>query len=613
MPFGSTGAITPMAKRKLLTGSALPATEIVQFAAAVPASAGALGAIPEENDEPPTTPCADDMICDLQVRLDASTGAQRDIQEQQLQQQKMMDWAATNELLAQLTVAVASLTTAAQNATAAAAATQNVTAAANRTQEQNATAVAGNDTQPVSQEQKAAQGTAATKKCEQQQNANAVAAATQNVTAAAHRTQEQNATAIAGNDTQPMPQEQGAGHQNPAALMQRMIRFKDHDPALHSETDKRLLTNGPTTYEHIKKNRAHLCTALETGINEPGFAADKAIQDFVAAVDGWLTPCGHSVTVTLMEGSPAVADLDNLCCIAIRCWDRLDAIIDAVEGTGRYDRSMCEHEGLHDEPGYKQFDPTTEEGRYHWMQLRRLVSSYCKCPTSRLVQKKNPKEEYKKLKHGRMSMRQFSALDDKLARGVKKAGVIMSMSDQTRIELVEVKIRSSALEAVEKYKDLMITLGKLDVEMYDSWLAYSNILLQVCSEMAIEDNSDESDDDAEKDAPIAWGRMKKWAAVQPTGARILSREQILVVTGYAAGHDLQFSDVSLETVEKSDEGVAFWAEKTAAARLGRSKGQNLPLAIKGAIRSAQVFPMLKGRQTIDNNDATNFGRRTMNF
>lgn len=197
---------------------------------------------------------------------------------------------------------------------------------------------------------------------------------------------------------------------------------------------------------------------------------------------------------------------------------------------------MCEHEGLHDEPRYKQFDPTTEEGRYHWMQLRRLISSHFKCPTSRLVQKKSSKVEYKKLKQGRMSMRQFITLDDKLVRDAKTAGVIMS--DQTRIEL-EVKIRSSALEAVEKYKDLMITLGKLDVEMYDSWLAYSNILLQVCSEMAIEDNSDESDDDAEKDAPIAWGRMKKWAAVQPTGARILSREQILVVTGYAAGHDLQ--------------------------------------------------------------------------
>ena len=89
MPFGAIGEITPMARRKILTDSALPATETVPFAAAVPASAVALGAIPE--DEPPTTPCSDDVICDLQDRMDASTGAQRGIQEQLLQQQKMMD------------------------------------------------------------------------------------------------------------------------------------------------------------------------------------------------------------------------------------------------------------------------------------------------------------------------------------------------------------------------------------------------------------------------------------------------------------------------------------------------------------------------------------------
>ena len=58
--------------------------------------------------------------------------------------------AATNELLAQLTAAVASITTATQNATAAAAATQNVTAAAHRTRGQNATAVAGNAIQSMS-------------------------------------------------------------------------------------------------------------------------------------------------------------------------------------------------------------------------------------------------------------------------------------------------------------------------------------------------------------------------------------------------------------------------------------------------------------------------------
>ena len=98
----------------------------VPFATAVPASAVALGAIPEDHDEPPINPCADDMICDLQDRLNASTGAQRGIQEQLLQQQKMMDqMAAAERGNNQLTTAVESITTAAQNATTAVAVTQN--------------------------------------------------------------------------------------------------------------------------------------------------------------------------------------------------------------------------------------------------------------------------------------------------------------------------------------------------------------------------------------------------------------------------------------------------------------------------------------------------------
>ena len=87
MAFGEN---TPMARRRLLQDEP-PATEAMQFAAAVPASAIALGAIPKDN-EPPTTPrSADDVICDLQDHLDASTSAHCDMQEQLLRQQQMLN------------------------------------------------------------------------------------------------------------------------------------------------------------------------------------------------------------------------------------------------------------------------------------------------------------------------------------------------------------------------------------------------------------------------------------------------------------------------------------------------------------------------------------------
>ena len=78
-----------MARRRLLQDE-LPATEAIPFAAAVPAGAVALGAIPEDN-EPTTPPSADDVICDLQDRLDASTSAQRDMQGQLQHQQQLMN------------------------------------------------------------------------------------------------------------------------------------------------------------------------------------------------------------------------------------------------------------------------------------------------------------------------------------------------------------------------------------------------------------------------------------------------------------------------------------------------------------------------------------------
>ena len=36
---------------------------------------------------------------------------------------------------------------------------------------------------------------------------------------------------------------------------------------------------------------------------------------------------------------------------------------------------------------------------------------------------------------------------------------------------------------VQKYRDIQVTLGTLDEELSSNWLKYSNILIQVCSEM----------------------------------------------------------------------------------------------------------------------------------
>ena len=80
-----------MARRRLLQDTEPPATEAIPFAAAVPASAVAMGAIPEDEEPPTTPPSADDVISDLQDRLDASTSAQREMQGQLQYQQQLMN------------------------------------------------------------------------------------------------------------------------------------------------------------------------------------------------------------------------------------------------------------------------------------------------------------------------------------------------------------------------------------------------------------------------------------------------------------------------------------------------------------------------------------------
>ena len=54
------------------------------------------------------------------------------------------------------------------------------------------------------------------------------------------------------------------------------------------------------------------------------------------------------------------------------------------------------------------------------------------------------------------------------------------------------KISREALVAMEKYKELQVTLGQLDAKIYSNWLEYSNILMQVCSEMDFDSDDDGS-------------------------------------------------------------------------------------------------------------------------
>ena len=335
--------------------------------------------------------------------------------------------------------------------------------------------------------------------------------------------------------------------------MQLQLRFKDHDLPLFSDSAKRWTTNGPSLYEFIRQVRQELCCSLEEGVLSPGYAAHQAIQAFVAAVTGWLTPADHSMTLTLVAGlsyngdSTAAADVDNLVCVAVRRWDQLEGVIAQVEAEGKYDRSLCEHDSIMQETGFLKFDPATNDGRTRIMQLRRLVIAYFKVPASVQVEIQQMKDKYMGIKQTG-SMRQFITLDDQVFKQYVLAGG--DISGQTRIEWMKQKLSGTARKAMEQHCALLKNLGQLKPGMETDWLTYSDVLMPVCADMVKMA--------AEVPAAPAAGQKKK------TAGRHLENEQVTAIHRYAASSGVEFREVSLEEVEGAPGGVEKYKKMTSA-------------------------------------------------
>ena len=108
-----------------------------------------------------------------------------------------------------------------------------------------------------------------------------------------------------------------------------------------------------------------------------------------------------------------------------------------------YGRSLCGHVGVTQEPGYLKFDPSDDEGRMLSRQPWRLLIVYFKIPASRSCQRKRFKDTYMDFKQGKMAMRQFISMDDRLFSDFLRA--LGDMSDQSKIEIMSSKLSSQAI------------------------------------------------------------------------------------------------------------------------------------------------------------------------
>ena len=270
---------SPIAKR--LFGEPRPpdtaastTTEVVSFAAA---AAAAEGDVPDPSTPPDPTLTHAHPADAIDVTGDVFRAMQDQQQQLQLQQQllesMMHQQAATNEILAQLSAAA--------TVSAAAAAEHATQQAENATQQSehatlSAPAAAAANWNATNAN---AQGTAVPDDV----NSAAMSSAVVNFAAmnlASGLDAQQSDDDCAAEDAA-RAKEQGtavaddhlmmiAELYSSTACVQMLLRLKDHDLPLFSDSPKRWTTNGPSLYAYIRQVRPELCHALEEGAKQPG-------------------------------------------------------------------------------------------------------------------------------------------------------------------------------------------------------------------------------------------------------------------------------------------------------------------------------------------------------
>ena len=100
--------------------------------------------------------------------------------------------------------------------------------------------------------------------------------------------------------------------------------------------------------------------------------------------------------------------------LAVLHWDNIEGLISEVAATGRYNRAECKGiKDIRQLPGYRKFDPSTAGGSKRWMQVRRLLATQFRMPTSVEEERGSLRVAYMQLKQEDYDdMRHFVSADD---------------------------------------------------------------------------------------------------------------------------------------------------------------------------------------------------------
>ena len=152
------------------------------------------------------------------------------------------------------------------------------------------------------------------------------------------------------------------------------------------------------------------------------------------------------------------------------------------------------------------------------------------------------KVAYTQHRQGSQSMRQFIITDDRAFRAYTLAGG--QVSDQTRIEWMQDELSVAAVVAMEQHKALLRSLGKSEQALKTEWLAFSNALITVCSDILAVPAATLT----EVPATVQNAGKDEQVPRKKATDRTLEKAQVTAIHRYATSEGLDFSDVSLEEV-----------------------------------------------------------------
>ena len=276
--------------------------------------------------------------------------------------------------------------------------------------------------------------------------------------------------------------------------LQTLLWYREHNPDMHRDTDRRRTVNGPTMFDHLTLHSEEVIDDLQRSIAVPGPHMGQAFNKFTASVAAGSKINKCSISSLLLEAfcrserESVAEDARGIVIDAISRSRDLDAMLQEVVETGMFDREA----GADDEirlaalNDFQDFNPATAAGKNRWVKLQKIFAAYFSKPGNRDSNEKKAEKKWKELKID--SVAEFIPLEKKAFRKYKQA--TGDVSDASRIKTVKKKFDKKMKKAYKEHKKAEASAGRGDDTLEMKWSRFLKVFKRVGR--AVEDEESDS-------------------------------------------------------------------------------------------------------------------------